>query len=503
MDFPVLTLLGLLPIVGGVLLFLPLRSLARPLGFLVALATLGVAIWATVLYVDGTDLSQTVTWIAPLGAYWALDLDGMGLSMIVMTAVLTPVVLLAGWNTGNSDRPRWTPQVFFALVLILEGMSVFVFAANDLLLFYLFFEATLIPMYFLIGGFGGPKRAAAALKFLLYSLFGGLIMLAGVVGVWVVSGDSGNPTFLMTTLTGLIFDGAVGQWLFVGFMVGFAVKAPMVPLHTWLPDTAQQATPGTSILLVGVLDKIGTFGMIRFCLGLFPEAAVWATPVMVVLALISIIYGALAAIGSKDILRLIAYTSISHFGFMVLGIFVFTTQSLTGSMFYMVNHGFSTAALFLAAGFLISRRGSQKVADFGGVQKVTPVLAGVFLVSGLSGLALPGMASFVSEFLVLAGTWSRNPWIAAVAALGMVLSAVYILSLYQKTMTGPPTTTTSTHFKRDLSPIERLVMVPVLGVLLFFGFFPQPIVHLVEPVATVSMQDADEVDPAPQAEGVK
>ncbi len=503
MDFPVLTVLGLLPIVGGLVLFLPLKAAARPLGILVALATLGVAIWATVAYNDGADLSTTVTWIAPLGAYWALGLDGMGLSMIVMTAVLTPVVLLAGWNTGDPERPRWTPQVFFALVLILEGMSVFVFSATDLLLFYLFFEATLIPMYFLIGGYGGRKRAAAALKFLLYSLFGGLIMLAAIVGTWVVSGDSGTPTFLMSTLTGLVIDGQVGQWLFIGFMVGFAVKAPMVPLHTWLPDTAEQATPGTSILLVGVLDKIGTFGMIRFCLGLFPEAATWATPVVVILALISIIYGALAAIGSPDILRLIAYTSISHFGFMVLGIFAFTTQSLTGSMFYMVNHGFSTAALFLAAGFLITRRGSQRVADFGGVQKVTPVLAGVFLVSGLSGLALPGMASFVSEFLVLAGAWSRNPWIAGVAALGMVLSAVYILSLYQKTMTGPPTTTTATHFRRDLTAVERLVMVPVLGVLLVFGFFPQPIVQLVEPVATVSMQGADESDPAPQAEGVK
>lgn len=503
MEFPLLTLLGLLPVVGAIVLCFPLKGAARPVGMAFAVVTLLVGIWVAVLYAGGTDLGESVMWIKPLGATWTLGLDGMALSMILMTVVLTPVVLLAEWRTGEANPGRWSPQVFFALVLFLEGLSVFVFAAQDVLLFYLFFEATLIPMYFLIGGFGGPKRAAAALKFLLYSLFGGLIMLAAVVGVWVVSGNSGNPTFVLADLEKLVIDGPVGQWLFVGFMVAFAVKAPMVPVHTWLPDATEQATPGTSILLVGVLDKIGTFGMIRFCIGLFPEAAAWATPVMVVLALISIIYGALAAIGAKDVLRLIAYTSISHFGFMVLGIFAFTTQSLTGAMFYMLNHGFSTAALFLAAGFMISRRGSQMVADFGGVQKVAPVLAGVFLVSGLSGLALPGMSSFVSEFMVLAGTWSRMPWIAGVAALGMVLSAVYILSLYQKTMTGPPTETVKTHFSRDLTGVERFVMVPVIGVLLVFGFFPQPIVQLVQPVATASMQAAAQTDPAPQVEGVK
>ena len=277
-------------------------------------------------------------------------------------------------------------------------------------MFYLFFEATLIPMYFLIGGFGGPRRAYAAVKFLLFSLAGGLVMLASVIGLYVWSVRlTGAPTYLLSDLSKLDLGTDIGRWLMLGFLIAFIVKAPMVPVHTWLPTATEQSTPGTSVLLVGILDKIGTFGMIRFCLGLFPEASQWVAPVMVVLALISIIYGAVAAIGSTNLLRLVAYTSISHFGFMVLGIYTFTSAGITGSIFYMLNHGFSTAALFLVLGFLITRRGSALVGAYGGVQKLAPVLTGVFLMAGLSGLALPGMSSFVSEFMVLAGTWSRQP----------------------------------------------------------------------------------------------
>lgn len=505
MTLPWLTILGLLPIVGGGAMMLPLKGAARAVGMAFSLATLGVALWVTYLFTGGTDLAQQIGWIKPIGAYWALGLDGMGLLMVILTAVLTPVVLLAEWRTGELVQNRWSPRVFFGLVLVLEGLSLFVFMATDVLLFYLFFEATLIPMYFLIGGFGGPKRAAAALKFLLFSLAGGLIMLASVIGLYVVSSESGSPSYLLSDLRNLVIDGQVGQWLFIGFMVAFAVKAPMVPVHTWLPDAAQQSTPGTAVLLVGVLDKIGTFGMIRFCLGMFPEASTWATPVIVVLALISIIYGAIAAIGSKDLMRFVAFTSVSHFGFMVLGIFAVTTQSLTGSIFYMLNHGFSTAALFLVVGFLIRRRGSSAIADFGGVQKVTPVLAGVVLVSGLAGLALPGMSSFVSEFLVMAGTWGRWEWAGAIAALGMVLSAVYILSVYQRTMTGPPTRDVKQCFEgRELTLVERIVMVPLIALILAFGFVPQPVLKLIEPVATDAMSQAGLTDPAPRVQtGVK
>ena len=237
----------------------------------------------------------------------------------------------------------------------------------------------------------------------------------------------------------MTIDTGTGRWLFLGFMFAFAIKAPLVPLHTWLPDAAEESSPGGATMMVGVMDKIGTFGMIRFCLGLFPEASQWATPVVIVLAVISILYGAILAIGSRDLMRLIAYTSISHFGFIVLGIFALTSQSLVGSTLYMLNHGLSTAALFLVAGYLIKRRGSRDVADFGGVQKVAPVLAGLLLFAGLSTLSLPGLSSFVSEFMVLAGTFSRYPAAAVVSTLAIVLAALYILIMYQRTMTGPVT----------------------------------------------------------------
>jgi len=494
MTIPWLTLLGLVPLVGAASLLLPVKELSRVLGMFFGLLTAVLAIVVTTLYVGGAALADQVPWIPAFGAWWALGLNGMSLLMVVLTALLTPVVLLAEWKLPNAGR--WSPQVFVALVLFLESLSLFTFMADDVLLFYLFFEATLIPMYFLIGGFGGERRAAAALKFLLFSLAGGLVMLISVVGLGVVSTDlGGTPTYLLAELAKLPIGTELGRWLMVGFLVAFIVKAPMVPVHTWLPTTAEQATPGTSVLLVGILDKIGTFGMIKFCLGLFPEASLWVAPVMVILALISIIYGAVAAIGSTNLLRLVAYTSISHFGFMVLGIYTFTTVGVSGSIFYMLNHGFSTAALFLVVGFLINRRGSAMVADFGGVQKVAPILAGVFLMAGLSGLALPGMSSFVSEFMVLAGAWSRQPWPAAVAALGTVLAAVYIMLMYQRTMTGPVTEASATHITADLNAREKWVVAPLLAIILLLGFVPGIALDLVNPTAAATISHVGAPDP--------
>lgn len=494
MTIPWLTLLGVVPLVGAASLLLPVKELSRVLGMFFGLLTAVLAIMVTTLYVGGAALAEQVPWIPAFGAWWALGLNGMSLLMVVLTALLTPVVLLAEWKLPNAGR--WSPQVFVALVLFLESLSLFTFMADDVLLFYLFFEATLIPMYFLIGGFGGERRAAAALKFLLFSLAGGLVMLISVVGLGVVSTDlGGTPTYLLAELAKLPIGTELGRWLMVGFLVAFIVKAPMVPVHTWLPTTAEQATPGTSVLLVGILDKIGTFGMIKFCLGLFPEASLWVAPVMVILALISIIYGAVAAIGSTNLLRLVAYTSISHFGFMVLGIYTFTTVGVSGSIFYMLNHGFSTAALFLVVGFLINRRGSAMVADFGGVQKVAPILAGVFLMAGLSGLALPGMSSFVSEFMVLAGAWSRQPWPAAVAALGTVLAAVYIMLMYQRTMTGPVTEASATHITADLNAREKWVVAPLLAIILLLGFVPGIALDLVNPTAAATISHVGAPDP--------
>ncbi len=503
MTFPWLTFLGLVPLVGAAVLCLPVKQIARGVGMVFALATALVGIGVAVLFSGGADLAEKAPWIPTFGAWWALGLDGMSLVMVLLTVLLVPVVLLAEWKLPG--RGRWTPQAFVALVLALESMSVFVFLAQDVLLFYLFFEATLIPMYFLIGGFGGPRRSYAAVKFLLFSLAGGLVMLVSVIGLYAVSVQlTGAPTYLLDELMKLQIDPMLARWLMVGFLFAFVVKAPMVPVHTWLPTAAEEATPGTSVLLVGILDKIGTFGMIKFCLWLFPEASTWVAPAMVVLALISILYGAVGAIGSKNLLRLVAYTSISHFGFMVLGIYTFTSAGISGSIFYMVNHGFSTAALFLVIGFLISRRGSAMVTDFGGVQKLAPVLAGVFLMAGLSGLALPGMSSFVSEFMVLAGTWARQPGVAAVAVIGTVLAAVYILRMYQRTMTGPVSEDVARTFTTDATAREKWVAAPVLAVILLLGFVPNLALSVIEPVAQTTMSHVGVTDPvAPLGEEAK
>ncbi len=301
----------------------------------------------------------------------------------------------------------------------------------------------------------------------------------------------------------MTIDTATGRWLFAGFMFAFAIKAPLVPLHTWLPDAAEESSPGGATMMVGVMDKIGTFGMIRFCLGLFPEASQWATPVVIVLAVISILYGAILAIGSRDLMRLIAYTSISHFGFIVLGIFALTSQSLVGSTLYMLNHGLSTAALFLVAGYLIKRRGSRDVADFGGVQTVAPVLGGLLLFAGLSTLSLPGLSSFVSEFMVLAGTFSRYPAAAVVSTLAIVLAALYILIMYQRTMTGPVTPEVDRTVRRDLNARERFAVAPLIVLILFLGLFPRPLLDVIDPAVQATMQRVGVTDPQPlvDAEG--
>lgn len=505
MTVPWLTLLGLIPLLGAAVLCLPVKQVAKGVGMAFALATAGVGAAVAALFGSGANLDELAPWIPQFGASWALGLDGMSLVMVLLTVILTPVVLLAEWKLADTSLSRWGSQAFFALVLVLESLSIFVFLANDVLLFYLLFEATLIPMYFLIGGYGGAKRSYAAVKFLLFSLAGGLIMLGSVIGLYAESNRQlGAPSYLLADLAGLSYDRWVGILLMAGFLVAFIIKAPMVPAHSWLPTAAQESTPGTSVLLVGVLDKIGTFGMIKFCLFLFPDASREVGPIMIVLALISIIYGAVAAIGSKDLLRLVAYTSISHFGFMVLGIYTFTTGGMSGTIFYMLNHGFSTAALFLVLGFLISRRGSAAVAAFGGVEKVAPVLAGSVLLAGLSSLALPGMSSFVSEFMVLAGTWSREPWVAAVATLGTVLAAVYVLLMYQRTMTGPVTEQVREHITSDLNVREKLVAGVLVAIILVLGFVPQLALSTIEPTAVQILTQAGISDPvAPFGEEAK
>lgn len=504
-TMPLLTLMMVVPLLGAlVIALLPRGSAAYAkviaLGASVITLVLALVAWGQ-WRGDGEryQLTETHAWIPQFGVSYAVGVDGVALSLIVMAAVLTPVCLLAAWNDlgeGAGDDPKRT-KTYFALMLSLLTFMVGVFAARDVFLFYVFFEAMLIPVYFLIGMFGGQRRKAAALKFLLFSLVGGLIMLVGVIALYF-HGPGGEQGFLMDQLIGNV-GGSVeaGRWMFLAFFIAFAIKAPMWPVHTWLPDAAEQSRPATAVLLVGVLDKVGTFGMLRYCLTLFPEASQWATPVIMTLAVISILYGALLAIGSVDLMRLIAYTSISHFGFIVLGVFALTSTAGAGAGLYMVNHGFATAGLFLIAGFLIARRGSQRIPDYGGWQRVTPVLAGTFLVAGLASMALPGLSSFVSEFLVIVGTFQVNRLAAVVAALGIVLAALYILLMYQRVMTGPKPTFAEGAAPADLNWREKAVVIPIIASFLVLGFYPKPVLDLVNPTVTDTMSIVGVSDPAP------
>jgi NADH-quinone oxidoreductase subunit M len=495
---PWLTTIGLLPLLGAVVVLLLPTTAARgaravSLGFSIATlaVTVAMAVQFDVARAGEFQFAETHAWIPQFGVSYALGVNGIALVMVALSTVLVPVCVLAAWNEVDDDRAK----VFLSLILVLETFMVGVFAARDVFLFYVFFEAMLIPVYFLIGQFGGAQRRYASVKFLLYSLLGGLIMLVAVIGLYG-QGPGGPDGFLVDQLTGLTFSSAgVERLLFLGFFFAFAVKAPMWPVHTWLPDAAAEAPAGVAVLLVGVLDKVGTFGMITFCLPMFPQASQWATPVVLALALVSVLYGALLAIGQSDLKRLIAYTSISHFGFIVLGIFAMTSTGQSGSALYMVNHGFSTAALFLVAGMLAARRGSSRIEDFGGLQRSTPLLAAAFLLAGLSSLALPGLSSFVSEFLVLAGTYTRYPVVAAVATIGIILAALYILWPYQRMFTGPAKEYASGW--KDLDAREVWVVAPLIAVIIALGVYPKPVLDVLTPAVSRTMQQTGVTDPAP------
>ncbi|WP_147795401.1 NADH-quinone oxidoreductase subunit M [Cellulomonas sp. Y8] len=515
-DVPWLTLLIVWPLVGALVLWLlPRGSRAagsadaeviaagprrytRQIALGVALVEVALGVGALLAFDTGAarvhQLSETHAWISQLGVSYAVGVDGVGLALVLLSVVLVPVVILAAWREqGSGALPTERLRHYLALVLVLTAFMVAVFAARDVFLFYVLFEAMLIPVYFMIGAFGGPRRRYAAVKFLLFSLAGGLIMLAGVIALYL-QGPGGPQGFLTDNLTGLDLPVGTERWLFLAFFLAFAIKAPMFPVHTWLPDAAEQAPAGTSTLLVGVLDKVGTFGMLTLCLPLFPAASRWAAPVIIALAVVSILYGALLAIGQQDLFRLVAYTSVSHFGFIVLGIFAFTSTSVAGSSFYMVNHGLSTGALFLLVGFLAARRGSARIEDFGGLQKVTPVLAGVFLVTGLSALSLPGLSTFVSEFLVLVGSFGTNRGAAVVAALGVVLAAIYVLWTYQRVFTGPVRGDLAG--TRDIGGRERWVVGPLIAIMLVLGFYPAPALRLVDEPAAQTIEHVGGEPPA-------
>lgn len=492
-----LTIIGILPLISaGLIALIPTKNseLIKRSAFIATLIVAAASVFMAISFDKNSDqlqFTQKNSWISAFNINFSLGIDGISLVLILLSTILVPIVILATWH--ESDNGRWSSKVFYILLLVLESLMIGVFAANDLFLFYVFFEAMLIPVYFLIGGYGTGEKSAAAIKFLLYSLFGGLLMLASIIGIYIISSDQIGATFDLTQLATLEIDNQTENFLFLGFFIAFAIKAPLWPFHTWLPDAAKAATPGTSVLLLGVLDKVGTYGMIRFCIQLFPDASKTFTPAIITLAVISIIYGAFMAIGQKDIKGLIAFTSISHFGFITMGIFAMTTQGMSGANLYMVNHGFSTAALFLIAGWMISRRGSSTISEFGGLQRVTPVMAWSFFIAGMSSLALPGLSSFVSEFLVLVGTYTRYPVAAIIGTLGIVLAALYILIPVQKALHGP--ITSGNENLKDLNLREKIAISPVVLIIVFMGFYPKPVLDLINPTSEKVVVNAGFSDP--------
>ena len=515
-GFPWLTLAGAIPLAGALVVALvpllpadsapaDIAARSRLVKVLALAFTLVTLVWVIVMATrfnpsgPAYQLNEVYSWIPAFGVHYAVGVDGIALVLIGMTAVLMPVVVLASWHDAEGTGTRQSVKTYFALMLVLETMMIGVFAATDVFLFYVFFEAMLIPMYFMIGSFGIGPRQYAAVKFLLYSLLGGLLMLVAVIALYVYAGESAatghHGTFLFSSLVHVALSPTVQKWLFLGFFIAFAIKAPLWPFHTWLPDAAFSAQPGAAVLMLGVMDKVGTFGMIRYCLELFPSAFHYFTPLILVLAVISVLYGAIVAIGQTSLKRLIGYTSVSHFGFIVLGIFALTTQGQSGATLYMVNHGFATGALFLLAGFLIIRRGSDRIADYGGVQKVAPVLAGLLLVSGLAGLSMPGLSTFVSEFLVLAGTFTRYKVAASFATVGIILAAIYILWMYQRTMNGP--TAESVAGMKDLRPRELWAVVPLVALIIALGVYPKPVLDVINPAVQSTMSTVHATDPVP------
>ena len=532
-GFPWLTVAGAVPLAGALVISLipglpadsaeadrrAREALAKWLALAFSLVTLVIVIVIAVKFQVGGpnyQFTEVYSWIPAFGVHYAVGVDGIALVLIAMSAVLMPVVILASWHDANPAspsaaaaaaagaaagpaRPRHSVKTYFALMLVLETMMIGVFAATDVFLFYVFFEAMLVPMYFMIGSYGVGKRQYAAVKFLLYSLLGGLLMLVAVIALYVYSTHSAatgyHGSFLFSELIHVSLSSTVQKWLFLGFFIAFAIKAPLWPFHTWLPDAAAASQPGAAVLLVGVLDKVGTFGMLRYCFELFPAGAKYFTPLVITLAVIAVLYGAIVAIGQQDMKRLIAYTSVSHFGLITLGVFVMTSQGVAGATLYMVNHAFATGALFLLAGFLIVRRGSDRIADYGGVQQVAPVLAGLFLISGLAGLSLPGLSTFVSEFLVLLGTFSRYKLPAIFATAGIILAAIYILWMYQRVAGGPVREQVAG--MKDLGRRELLAVAPLVVLIIGVGVYPKPVLDIINPAVRVTMAQVRTTDPVP------
>ena len=479
-EFPILTALIVIPAVGALLLALtpPSRpELSRLVGVGMSLITGAMSVYLMTQFVIADPDFQFASkhpWIESFGISWNLGVDGISLFLVVLTGVLFPLALIG-------VKPHHDTKSYMAWLLLLEAGCMGVFLALDLFLFFVAFEIVLVPMYFLIGGWGYGERVYAALKFFLFTMLGSAFMLVAIIALaFLHEQATGVLTFdLVEIAQAQAVAESTARWLFVGFAVAFAVKCPIFPLHTWLPDAHTQAPTAGSVILAGIMLKLGTYGFVRFGLYLFPEAATWAAPVLVTLGVIGIIYGAIVAAVQKDLKRLVAYSSVAHLGFIVLGTFAFTTQGLQGGVVQMVNHGISTGALFLLLGMLYERRHTYDIASLRGIQKVAPVMAAVFTVVMFSSIGLPGLNGFVGEFLVLIGSFPTRRWWAVVATFGVILAAVYLLWAYQRVFHGEPDEENAGF--ADMTWREGAVMAPLLALIVFLGVFPRPVLERIEP----------------------
>ena len=479
-GFPLLTSLVLLPVIGAAVVALVprrLEALIKLVGLLFALMAGVLAVMVAVNFKVGADGFQFLSvqpWIKELGVQWKLGVDGISLWLVVLTGVLFPIALVG--PKVHRDVKSYT-----AWLLVLETACLGVFVSLDLLLFFLFFELVLLPMYFLIAGWGYENRAYASMKFFLYTLFGSAFLLVGLLTlVFLHRRATGTLTFDVVELAeAQSIAASTARWLFLAFGIAFAVKVPLFPVHTWLPDAHTEAPPAGSVILAGVLLKLGTYGLLRFGLYLFPDAATFFAPALITLGVVGIIYGAICAAMQKDLKRLVAYSSVAHLGFIVLGTFAITTQGLQGGILQNVNHGVSTGALFLLVGMISERRHTREIAALKGLQKAAPVFAAVFTVVMMSSIGLPGLNGFVGEFLVLVGSFLTARWWAVVAAAGVILAALYLLWAYQRVFHGEPDGDNATF--AELTWREGLVLAPLLAAIVFMGVYPKPVLERMEP----------------------